>query len=59
MRPAGAILFHPGNVEDMLAKIELALAMKRSDRSQTAGCMDRLMEIYREVDGSEGSLCLN
>jgi len=45
-RPAGAILFHPGNVEEMLAKIDLALAMGKSNRSQTAGCMDRLMEIY-------------
>jgi glycosyltransferase involved in cell wall biosynthesis len=58
-RPDGAILFHPGNVEEMLVKIELALAMKRSNRSQMAGCMDRLMEIYRELDDSEGSLCLN
>jgi glycosyltransferase involved in cell wall biosynthesis len=58
-RPDGAILFHPGNVDEMLAKIELALATKRSNRSQTAGCMDRLMEIYQAVDGAEGSLCLN
>lgn len=58
-RPAGAIVFHPGNVEEMVAKIEAALAERRGNRSQTAGCMDRLMEIYRQVDGSEGSLCLN
>jgi glycogen(starch) synthase len=58
-RPAGAILFEPGNVEEMLAKIELALAARRGDQSQTAGCMDRLLEIYRQADGSEGSLCLN
>jgi len=57
-RPAGAILFHPGDVDDMLAKIELALETRRGDRAQTVGCMDRLMEIYRQVDGSEASLCL-
>jgi glycogen synthase len=58
-RPDGAILFHPGNVEEMIAKIELALASGRGHQSQTAGCMDRLMEVYRQADGSEGSLCLN
>jgi glycosyltransferase involved in cell wall biosynthesis len=58
-RPAGVILFHPGDVDDMVAKIELALVARRGDRAQTVGCMDRLMEIYRQVDGSEGSLCLN
>lgn len=58
-RPAGAILFHPGDVEQMLATIELALAVKRGNQPPERGCMDRLMEIYRQVDGSEGSLCLN
>ena len=58
-RPSGAILFRPGDVEEMRAKIELALDARRGHRSQTAGCMDRLMEIYRQMDGSEGSLCLN
>ena len=58
-RPAGAILFHPGDVEEMLATVELALAVKRGNQPPAAGCMDRLMEIYRQVDGSEGSLCLN
>lgn len=84
-RPAGAILFHPGDVQEMLAKVELALAVKSAkgaarhhtepgidraapvlreflktcNQTQGAGCMDRLMEIYRRVDGSEGSLCLN
>jgi glycosyltransferase involved in cell wall biosynthesis len=58
-RPAGAILFQAGNVEEMIAKIELALESRRGDRQQTVGCMDRLMEIYRQVDGSESSLCLN
>jgi len=58
-RPAGAILFQPGDVEEMVAKVDLALAEKRGSLPQAAGCMDRLMEIYRQVDGSEGSLCLN
>jgi glycosyltransferase involved in cell wall biosynthesis len=58
-RPDGAILFHPGSVEEMLAKIELALSARRGNHPQTAGCLDRLMEIYRQVDGSEGSLCLD
>lgn len=58
-RPEGAILFRPGDVEEMAAKIELALATKASCRMQAAGSMDRLMEIYERLDGSEGSLCLN
>jgi len=58
-RPAAAILFRPGDVEEMLAKIELALTAGRGGQRQVAGSMDRLMEIYRKVDDSEGSLCLN
>jgi glycogen synthase len=58
-RPAGAILFHPGDVEDMLGAIELALAAEKSELPQAAGSIDRLMEIYQQVDGSEGALCLN
>jgi glycosyltransferase involved in cell wall biosynthesis len=58
-RPAGAMLFHPGDMEEMLAAVELALAAKRGAQPQAAGCMDRLMEIYRQVDGSASSLCLN
>jgi glycogen(starch) synthase len=56
-RPAGAILFRPGDVEEMLAAVELALAVKRSNPPRAAGSMDRLMEIYRQVDGSQGRLC--
>ncbi len=56
-RPAGAILFRPGDVEEMLAAVDLALAVKRSNPSRAAGSMDRLMEIYRQVDGSQGRLC--
>ena len=58
-RPPGAILFDPGDLDGMLAAVELALAAKRGSQPQAAGSMDRLMEIYRRVDGSEGSMCLN
>lgn len=62
-RPAAAILFRPGDLHEMLAKIEVALAVGRVGQGSADGlpgtCMDRLMEIYRQVDGSEGSLCLN
>ena len=46
-RPPGVFLFHPGNVDEMLAKIEQALASKRANQLQMAGCQDRLMEIYQ------------
>jgi glycosyltransferase involved in cell wall biosynthesis len=58
-RPAGAILFHPGDVDGMLAAIASALEVKRGSQTQAAGCTHRLMEIYRQVGGSEGSMCLN
>jgi len=54
-RPAGAILFRPGDVEEMLGAVELALAAERGNPPRAAGSMDRLMEIYRQVDGSVGS----
>jgi glycosyltransferase involved in cell wall biosynthesis len=56
-RPAGAILFRPGDVEEMLAAVGLALASKRKSPPRAAGSMDRLMEIYRQVNGSQGRLC--
>jgi glycosyltransferase involved in cell wall biosynthesis len=60
-RPAGAILFQPGDVEEMLAKLEVAMAMQRDGEVPVAGCMDRLVEIYQQVTAyrSEGGLCLN
>lgn len=58
-RPPDAILFDPGDLDGMLAAVELALAAQRGSQAQAAGSMDRLMEIYRRVDGSEGSMCLN
>jgi glycogen(starch) synthase len=48
-RPTGAILFQPGDVGEMLSKIEQAMAAKRDGEVPTAGCMDRLMEIYQQV----------
>jgi glycosyltransferase involved in cell wall biosynthesis len=56
-RPAGAILFQPGDAEDLLAKIDLALAVKRGGQVHAEGCMDRLIAIYRQVDGCDGDLC--
>lgn len=57
-RPAGAILFRPGDVEEMLAAVGLALAAKRSNPPPAAGSMDRLLEIYRQVGGACFSLPL-
>ena len=59
-RPAGAILFQPGDVGEMLSKVELAMAMKRDGEVPAADCMDRLMEIYQHVTAHsfKGGLCL-
>jgi glycosyltransferase involved in cell wall biosynthesis len=48
-RPAGANLFQPGDVGEMLSKIELAVGRKIVGEAPAAGCMDRLMEIYQQV----------
>ena len=59
-RPAGALLFAPGDVKEMIAAIERAIAGKAVGQPpRSAGCMDRLMELYRQVDGSEGTMCFN
>ena len=58
-RPPGAMLFHPGDPDEMAAKIEIALEANRGGHHRQSGCMDRLMEIYAQAAGSEGSLCLN
>jgi glycogen(starch) synthase len=47
-RPAGAILFEPGNMEDMLSKLDLALTLGRSVAAPLAGPVPRLLEIYNE-----------
>ncbi len=60
-RPAGALLFQPGDAEELLTKVELAMAMPRDGAVPAADCMDGLMEIYQQVTGHspEGGLCLN
>lgn len=52
-RPAGTILFSPGDVDEMLAAIDLALTVERGNCSPSPGCMDRLMEIYLRVGAPE------
>jgi glycogen synthase len=47
-RPAGAILFDPGDVEDMLSKLDLALTVGRSEATPMAGPLPRLLEIYNQ-----------
>jgi glycosyltransferase involved in cell wall biosynthesis len=46
MRPAGAILFRPGDVDGMAANIEHAIATRQTPTAPEPGCIDRLMEIY-------------
>jgi glycosyltransferase involved in cell wall biosynthesis len=58
-RPAGTIVFPPGDVDAMLAAVDLALAVDRGNHSPSPGCMDRLMVIYRQVAGSEARPCLS
>jgi glycogen(starch) synthase len=48
-RPPGVVLFQPGDLGEMLSKIELAMGIKRGGQAPTAGCMDRLMEIYQQA----------
>jgi len=48
-RPAGAILFEPGDLTDLLSKIDSALAVEKVSPAFDTGYMDRLMEIYRQV----------
>ena len=58
-RPPGAILFRPGDAEEMAAKVEVALLGKGRKQTQAAGCEERLLEIYRQLDAAEGGLCVN
>ena len=53
-RPDGVTLFAPGNAEDLMSKVELALTMKRGAAAPVAGCFDRLMEIYDGAPGKAG-----
>jgi glycogen synthase len=47
-RPVGTILFEPGNVEDMLSKLDLALTLGRSTAAPMVGPLPRLLEIYNQ-----------
>ena len=51
-RPPGTILFDPGDVSDMLAKIELAWAANPCEAPAEAGSMSRILEIYEEACAS-------
>jgi glycogen synthase len=48
-RPPGAILFEPGDVDDMVSKLDLAWAAGRSEASATAVPVNHLLEIYGQV----------
>jgi glycosyltransferase involved in cell wall biosynthesis len=52
-RPPGTILFHPGDVQDMLCKFDLAWAMKRGCRRGAEDSVNHLLELYRQVGVSE------
>lgn len=47
-RPAGSILFSPGDVGDMLSKIDLAWTLEPGEGVAETGSMNRLLEIYRQ-----------
>lgn len=48
-RPAGAILFSPGDVDDMVSKIDLAWAGERTEATAEGLTVSRLLEIYSQV----------
>jgi glycogen(starch) synthase len=48
-RPPGVILFEPGEVEDLVAKLELAMVAGRSEPVVDTDSGTRLMEIYQQV----------
>jgi glycosyltransferase involved in cell wall biosynthesis len=48
-RPQGVTLFEPGDVTDLLSKIESTLAVERVAPTSGTGELERLMEIYRHV----------
>jgi glycogen(starch) synthase len=55
MRPAGVTLFQTGSVDDMLSKIELAIAAPRSSPRASVDTVDRLVEIYRKIAAPRNS----
>jgi glycosyltransferase involved in cell wall biosynthesis len=48
-RPEGVFLFQPGDLADLLSKIESGLAFERVAAVSGTGEMERLMEIYRHA----------
>jgi glycogen(starch) synthase len=48
-RPKGVVLFQPGDVTDLVSKIESSMAFERVAPSSGTGQLERLMEIYRRV----------
>ena len=48
-RPAGVMLFPPGDVAGLVAQVQQALALERGAAAPAAGGMDRLMEIYQQM----------
>jgi glycogen synthase len=52
-RPAGTILFHPGDVQDMVCKVGLAWATGRGCRAGAKGSVNHLLELYRQILVSE------
>jgi glycogen(starch) synthase len=47
-RPAGAILFDPGDLDAMLSKLALALSLGKSVAAPIAGPLPRLLELYSQ-----------
>jgi len=48
-RPAGVTLFEPGDAEDLVAKLESAMASDRGEPESETDSGARLIEIYRQV----------
>jgi glycogen synthase len=48
-RPKGVILFEPGDVADLLSKIESSMAFERIAPPSGRGELEHLMDIYRHV----------
>ena len=48
-RPEGVILFRPGDVEDLISRVEEALTAQRGVTGAEMTCIRSLMEIYRQA----------
>src|SRR5262249_42539278 len=56
-RPPGTALFRSGSEDDLVAQIEVALSRQRpsvAESRPSAGCIERLLEIYGQVAGAMG-----